>query len=100
MKAAVILLLVVLVAAVCVSATSPPNCRAVDCATVKCAKPTCPCGSHKDACGCCDFCNKCAGQECVPLHQDRCADGQVCELNEPGTFHHGGKGTCKPPTSA
>ncbi|XP_077545113.1 8.6 kDa transglutaminase substrate-like [Haemaphysalis longicornis] len=95
MKAAVLLAFVVLVAALCVSATSVPNCYGVDCSQAQCAYVECPCGSHKDGCGCCDYCDKCPGEECVPLHQDRCSSGYSCQLNVPGTFHFGGKGTCK-----
>lgn len=78
MKIALVTILLVTVAAVGVSATSEPHCEGVTCDPETCPKAECACGSHKDACGCCDFCNKCAGEECHPQHNDRCAEGFHC----------------------
>ncbi|KAL1438468.1 hypothetical protein MTO96_048079 [Rhipicephalus appendiculatus] len=55
----VLAFLLVALAAVCVYATSEPHCEG-------------------DACGCCDFCNKCLNEECHPEHNDRCAEGLHC----------------------
>ncbi|KAH6942347.1 hypothetical protein HPB50_003933 [Hyalomma asiaticum] len=64
--------------ALSVYATSPPNCEGVTCDPETCAKHECQCGTHKDACGCCDFCNKCLNEECHPEHNDQCAEGLHC----------------------
>uniref|UniRef100_A0A131XN06 Putative metastriate insulin growth factor binding protein n=1 Tax=Hyalomma excavatum TaxID=257692 RepID=A0A131XN06_9ACAR len=76
--------LLVAFAAVCVYATSPPNCEGVTCDPETCAKHECRCGTHKDACGCCDFCNKCVGEECHPEHNDHCEDGSHCVVKVVG----------------
>lgn len=78
MKIAVVTVFLVAIAAVCVSATSEPHCEGVTCDHDTCPKAECVCGSHKDACGCCDFCNKCAGEECSPERNERCAEGFHC----------------------
>lgn len=102
MRVFVLVALLVVVGALCVTATSPPRCDT--CAPDQCPKneetQNCACGTHKDYCGCCDFCNKCPEQECIPLHQHRCSDGHTCELDTPNTAHLGGKGKCKPSTSS
>uniref|UniRef100_L7MC44 Putative metastriate insulin growth factor binding protein n=1 Tax=Rhipicephalus pulchellus TaxID=72859 RepID=L7MC44_RHIPC len=74
----VLAFLLVALAAVCVYATSEPHCEGVTCDPETCPKHECQCGSHKDACGCCDFCNKCLNEECHPEHNDRCAEGLHC----------------------
>ncbi|KAL3176046.1 hypothetical protein MRX96_010752 [Rhipicephalus microplus] len=87
----VLAFLLIALAAVCVSATSAPNCEGVTCDPETCPKHECQCGSHKDACGCCDFCNKCLEEECHPEHNDRCAEGLHCVIGEDATAGH-----CKP----
>ncbi|XP_077525763.1 8.6 kDa transglutaminase substrate-like [Haemaphysalis longicornis] len=98
MRAFVLVALLVVLAALCVTATSPPVCGS--CSQSQCHNNpetlNCSCGTHKDYCGCCVICNKCPGEECVPLFQHRCSEGHTCELDEPGTIHAGGKGKCKP----
>ncbi|KAK8773102.1 hypothetical protein V5799_012347 [Amblyomma americanum] len=62
----------------------------------------CHCGSHKDACGCCDFCNKCANEECHPEHNDKCAEGHHCVVKPAGDDHGHATGTghCEPVESS
>ncbi|CAN7940773.1 unnamed protein product [Ixodes hexagonus] len=65
------------------------------CDHADCTPVTCSCGSQKGSCGCCDFCNKCAGETCIRLHQDRCEEGYECKLNDPDAIiSQGAPGTC------
>ncbi|XP_037570827.1 insulin-like growth factor-binding protein 7 [Dermacentor silvarum] len=95
MKIALTFLLVAF-AAVCVYATSEPHCEGVTCDPETCPKHECHCGSHKDACGCCDFCNKCANEECHPEHNDRCAEGLHCVKKVVGEETEPVAGHCEP----
>nr|ADE06666.1 insulin-like growth factor binding protein-related protein 6 short [Amblyomma americanum] len=87
-------------AAVCVYATSEPHCEGVTCDPETCPKHECHCGSHKDACGCCDFCNKCANEECHPEHNDKCAEGHHCVVKPAGDDHGHATGHCEPVESS
>ncbi|KAH6942348.1 hypothetical protein HPB50_003934 [Hyalomma asiaticum] len=78
-----------------VYATSPPNCEGVTCDPETCPKPECRCGTRKDACGCCDFCNKCVGEECHPEHSDHCEDGSHCLVKIVGDPHRPVTGHCE-----
>uniref|UniRef100_A0A023G9T4 Putative secreted protein n=1 Tax=Amblyomma triste TaxID=251400 RepID=A0A023G9T4_AMBTT len=94
MKIAVALFLLA-AAVACVYATSEPHCEGVTCDPETCAKHECHCGTHKDACGCCDFCNKCANEECHPEHNDRCAEGYHCVVKATGEDHGHTTGHCE-----
>ncbi|XP_049523374.1 uncharacterized protein LOC119452938 isoform X12 [Dermacentor silvarum] len=58
MNATLVALLVITVAIVSVSATSPQNCASVTCNPHICRRVECGCGRYSDECGCCDLCYK------------------------------------------
>ncbi|XP_077527708.1 uncharacterized protein LOC144139126 [Haemaphysalis longicornis] len=96
MQLGLVFLAVAVVVIVSVSATSPPNC-AVTCDPSTCPGENCQCGSHKDYCGCCDYCDTCPGEECTRPFRDPCSDGHHCILdNTEERFETGGKGHCRP----
>ncbi|XP_065308042.2 8.6 kDa transglutaminase substrate-like [Dermacentor albipictus] len=97
MKAALVALLFIAVAALSVTATSIPNCAAVTCTAESCQPVECACGTYKDHCGCCDICYKCPGDQCNSWILDRCTEGHRCVLEDPSKrFELGGKGHCTP----
>uniref|UniRef100_A0A023GC25 Putative secreted protein n=1 Tax=Amblyomma triste TaxID=251400 RepID=A0A023GC25_AMBTT len=97
MKLAVIFMVVLSVAVVGVWATSQPICAANACDQATCQAVECSCGTHKDYCGCCDFCNKCPNEECTMIYDDPCTEGHHCVLDNPQeSFATGGKGHCRP----
>ncbi|XP_049523372.1 8.6 kDa transglutaminase substrate isoform X10 [Dermacentor silvarum] len=97
MNATLVALLVITVAIVSVSATSPQNCASVTCNPHICRRVECGCGRYSDECGCCDLCYKCPGDPCNSWFLDRCTEGHRCILQEPSEhFDYGGQGRCTP----
>uniref|UniRef100_A0A0C9RW50 Putative insulin-like growth factor binding protein-related protein 6 long n=1 Tax=Amblyomma americanum TaxID=6943 RepID=A0A0C9RW50_AMBAM len=97
MKITLVFVVIAAVAVVSVRATSPPNCAAVTCDPSTCPAAECTCGSHKDYCGCCDYCDTCPNEECTRLFRDPCSEGHHCVLDNPEErFETGGKGHCRP----
>ncbi|XP_049523364.1 uncharacterized protein LOC119452938 isoform X6 [Dermacentor silvarum] len=64
MNATLVALLVITVAIVSVSATSPQNCASVTCNPHICRRVECGCGRYSDECGCCDLCYKAPDESC------------------------------------
>lgn len=61
-----------------IKATSMPDCSQ-GCNPKYCPElPECKCGLYKDYCECCSFCQKCPGEECILVANEKCANGTVC----------------------
>ncbi|CAN7976328.1 unnamed protein product [Ixodes persulcatus] len=94
MKLVLLLLVLVTFAAIGAFATSPVKCDSSKCDAAACKKPDCKCGTHKDACDCCEVCYKCPGEQCVPLFQDKCSGSNHCELEAGAAIITGARGIC------
>ncbi|XP_077525761.1 8.6 kDa transglutaminase substrate-like [Haemaphysalis longicornis] len=95
MKAALLLLVTLMVATIGALATSPLKCDIATCDQSKCpSTANCKCGTYKDGCDCCTVCYKCPGEACVPLFQDKCAGKTTCQLEPGAAILTGATGVC------